>query len=367
MFHQRFFIENLYTYKQQENYLCCDGDFDNDNYIVDDAGSNVSLNPSIIPTTTPTTAAANLLFSLINHVLATSPPPSPSSLSPFNFSYINITPRQTTTDPSTDLDTVISSSSALAINTNFCDNYDTSIPPTTLFERITSYALLSSHVLIPSQFIKLPYGEDNYCTVSRSKQRLDPTSLSIPSTVSKIRTPHLQATPSRCVSSEDLNIYPYYALSSLVDIVLMMILTMKILTTIIIILFIILPMMLAMLPAVIGTQEEQDVFPNDTTINIVGSPTVSMTTALTASSSSSSASSYKKSGNRHKHCLQRQQFLAFIQKLNYSLIGSSCSGLNWITAILYKLSMTIWTLWQFHNDGVCLLTSAWQLLLGVLQ
>ena len=82
---------------------------------------------------------------------------------------------------------------------------------------------------------------------------------------------------------------------------------------------------------------------------------------------SSSTSSYKKSGKRNELCLQQQQFWALIQKLNYSRIGSSCSGFKWITAILYKLSMTIWTLWQFHNDGVCLSTSAWQLLLGVLQ
>ena len=286
------FIENRYTYKQQEDYLCFDGDFDNDNDVDDEAGSNVSLLPSIIPATTPTTTAADLLLSLINQVPENSPPPSPSSLSPFNFSYIDVTPPQTTTDPSTDLDTVISSSLALVIKTNPCDDYDTEILPTTSFERITAYALLSLHVLIPSQFIKLSYGEDSYCTVSILKQKLAPTPLSIPGTVSKISATPLQGTLSRYVSSEDLNIYMYYSLSSLVDIVLMMILTMTILPTIIIILFIILPMMLVMLPAVIGTQEEQDVFPDDTTMNIMRLSTVSMTISLAASSSSTS--SYKK-------------------------------------------------------------------------
>jgi len=144
----------------------------------------------------------------------------------------------------------------------------------------------------------------------------------------------------------------------------MMILTITILLTIIIILFIIIPMMLVMLPAVICTQKEQDIFPDDTTINTAGPHTVSMTIALVASSSSTS--SYKKSGKRNELRLQRQQFWAFIQKLNYSRISSSCSWFKWITAIFYKLSMTIWTLWQFHNEGVGLSSSAWQLLLGVL-
>ena len=142
-------IENRYRYKQQEAYLCFDGDFDNDNNVDDEAGSNVSLPPSIIPTTTPTTTAANLLLSLINQVPATSPPPSPPLLSPFNFSYIDVTPSQTTTHPSTDSGIVISSSLALSIKTNPCDNYDTAIF-LTLFDRITSCALLSLHLLISS-------------------------------------------------------------------------------------------------------------------------------------------------------------------------------------------------------------------------
>jgi len=141
-----------YTCKQQEDYLCFDGDFDNDDDVDDEAGNNVSLPPSIIPTTTPTTAATDLLLSLINQVPATSPLPSPPSPSPFNISYIDVTPLQTTTYPSTDSDTVISSSLVWAIQTNPCDNYDLEILPT-LFERITSYALLSLHLLIPSQFI----------------------------------------------------------------------------------------------------------------------------------------------------------------------------------------------------------------------
>ena len=69
------FIEDRYRYKQQEDYLCFDGDFDNDN---DDDD---------VPTTTPTTAAANLLLTLINQIPPILPPPPPQSpQSPFNFS-----------------------------------------------------------------------------------------------------------------------------------------------------------------------------------------------------------------------------------------------------------------------------------------
>jgi len=144
-------IESCYTYKQQEDYLCFDCDFNNDDDADDETGSNVSIPPSIIPTTTTTTAAADLLLSLINQVPATSSPPSPTSLSPFNFSYINVTPPQTTSDPSTDSNTVRSSSSDRAMK--------------------TLYALLSSHLLIPSQFIKLPHGDNHYCTVLTSTKR----------------------------------------------------------------------------------------------------------------------------------------------------------------------------------------------------
>mmetsp|Transcript_40836 Transcript_40836/g.46040 ORF Transcript_40836/g.46040 Transcript_40836/m.46040 type:complete len:145 (-) Transcript_40836:217-651(-) len=144
-----------------------------------------------------------------------------------------------------------------------------------------------------------------------------------------------------------------------------MILTMMILPTILIIIFIILPMMILMLPAVIGTHEEQYVFSDDMTTNTVQLTTVSKT--MSTASPSPAFPYKKKSGKKKEFCLQRQQFWAFIQKLHYSRIGSSCSGFQWITAILYKLSMTIWTLWQFHNDGVRSSSSAWQLLLGVLH
>ena len=124
-------------------------------------------------------------------------------------------------------------------------------------------------------------------------------------------------------------------------------------------------MMFLILPAVTSNHKEQDVFHRDNNMNTDQPSTSSMTIPLTVSPSS--PSSYKKSGKRDELCLQQRQFWAFIQKLHYSRIGSSCSGFQWITAILYKLSMTIWTLWQFNNDGVSLLSSAWQLLLGVLH
>ena len=69
------FPVNCYIYKQQEDYLCFDGDFDNDNGDDDRDVSKASLLPSIIPTTTPTTAASDLLLILINQVPVTPPPP----------------------------------------------------------------------------------------------------------------------------------------------------------------------------------------------------------------------------------------------------------------------------------------------------
>ena len=227
-------IENRYTYKQQTYYLCFDCDFDNDDDDDDDD----------IPTITPTIAAANLLLTLINQIPPIpSPPPPPSPPSPFNFSYIEVTPPRTTTDQSTDSDTDTPSSLALAIKTIPCYNSGKAIFPISTSGRIISYALLSPHLLIPSQFIRLLYGEDYYCTVPISKQRLGLTPLSTPSTVTKTSTPPLQATPSSRVSSKDTNNH-LSSLSSLVDISLIMILTMMILPSILIITLTILPMML---------------------------------------------------------------------------------------------------------------------------
>jgi len=152
------FTENRYTYKQQGDFLCVDGGFDNDNDGDDTDISKALLLPLIIPTTTPTTVASNLLLTLINQVPATPPPPSQSPLSPFNFSYINVTPPQTTSSPSADSDT-------FPFKPVPCDEHGTTTLPTTLLERITSYSLLSSQLLIPSQFIKLSYGDNHYCTV----------------------------------------------------------------------------------------------------------------------------------------------------------------------------------------------------------
>ena len=134
-------IENRYTYKQQEDFLCFDCDFDNN----DDDDDDI-----------PTTAAADLLLSLINQVPATSSPPPPTPLSQFNFSYIDVTPPRTT--PSTSVDSDIVSSKPIS-----CDKYSTATLSTTSLERTTSYSLLSSHLLVPSQFIKLSYGDEQYC------------------------------------------------------------------------------------------------------------------------------------------------------------------------------------------------------------
>jgi len=168
---------------------------------------------------------------------------------------------------------------------------------------------MSSHLLIPSQFIKLSYGDDHYCTVLTSKQR--PTTLpsSILSTVTETSTTPLLDTPSRSVSSDDVSNY-LYSFSSSVDVGLMMILTMMILPTILIIILTILPIMLSMLPAVISTYEEHDVFPN---MNTVRPTTVSMTISSDASPSSTSP---HKAGRRKKLRLQRQQYWVFIQKLH---------------------------------------------------
>ena len=60
-------------------------------------------------------------------------------------------------------------------------------------------------------------------------------------------------------------------------------------------------------------------------MNIVR-PTVLMTISLAPFTSYTSQD--KKSGKREEHHLQQQQSWAFIQKLHYSRIGSSCSGLK---------------------------------------
>merc|ERR1712238_296479 len=181
----------------------------------------------------------------------------------------------------------------------------------------------------------------------------------------KTPTQPLQKTSSSSVSSDDSKISQSYFFSCLVDIGSTMIVTMMILPSILIITLIILPMMFIMLPAVPSNHKEQDEFHHDRNTNTARPTTSSMTTPLTASPSSPSSS--KKSGKRDEFRLQRRHFWAFIQKLHYCRIGSSCLCFQWITAILYKLSMTIWTLWQFHNEGIYSSSSAWQLLLGVLH
>ena len=141
----------------------------------------------------------------------------------------------------------------------------------------------------------------------------------------------------------------------------MIIMIMIILPTILTTILTILPMMLLLLPAVIITHEDQAVSPNTNTA-------LTTTVSMTIPSDATPASTFLHNpGKRKELRLQRQQFWAFIQKLHYSRIGSSCSGFQWITAILYKLSMTIWTLWQFHNEGVYSPSSAWQLFHGVLH
>jgi len=353
------------TYKHQEHYLCFDHDFDTEEDEAADLWlrlrhesslresplyTQASSLPSITHTTTPTTAAADLLLTLINQVPATSPP---SPLSPFNFSYIDVTPPQTTPSPSDDSDIVPSKLIS-------CDKYSTATLSTTSLERTTSYSLLSSHLLVPSQFIKLSYGDKKYCTVLTSKQTPATLPSSIPKTVTETFIPSLRDKPTRSVSPDDVSDHPYSRLRS-VDVGLMMITIMIILSTILITILTILPMMLLLLPAVILTHEEQAISPNTNTV-------ITTTILMTTPSDASSAPTFSHDpGKRKELRLQRQQFWAFIQKLHYSRIGSSCSGFQWITAILYKLSMTIWTLWQFHNDGARSSSSAWQLLLGVLH
>ena len=205
-FFTRGFIENRYTYKQQQDYLCFDGDFDNDDDDDDDDDDDK------IHTTALTTAAADLLLTLINEVPATLPPP-PLPLSLFTFSYIDVTQPQTTTSLSTDSDTVTSLSLSLVITTIPCDESGTATLPTTLLKRIISYSLLSMHLLIPSQFIELAYGDNHYCTVSTSKKGLFQRRC----TVTKTPTSPVQETPSRRVSLENMNNY-LSSFSSLVDI-----------------------------------------------------------------------------------------------------------------------------------------------------
>merc|ERR1712238_382898 len=253
----------------------------------------------------------------------------------------------------------------LAITTILCYDSSKAIFSPSTSERITSYALLSPHLFTPSQFIRLSYSDYHYCAVSTSTQRPHTLPPSTTSNDTKTPTQPLQDTSSRSVSSDDSTIYQSYFFSSLVDIGSMMILTMMILPSILIITLTILPMMFVMLPAVPSNHKEQDVFHHDKNTNTARPPTSSMPTPLTASPSSPSSS--KQSGKRDELCLRRRQFWAFIQKLHYSRIGSSCLGFQWITAILYKLSMTVWTLWQFHNEGVYSSSAAWQLLRGVLQ
>ena len=112
-------IENRYTYKQQEDYLCFDRDFDNNDH--DDKDDDDET-----PTTTPTTPAADLLLTLINQIPSIpSPTPPASTPTPFNFSYIKVNPTQTTT-----------------VTTVPCDKSGTTVPSTAPLERITSYSLL---------------------------------------------------------------------------------------------------------------------------------------------------------------------------------------------------------------------------------
>ena len=49
-------------------------------------------------------------------------------------------------------------------------------------------------------------------------------------------------------------------------------------------------------------------------------------------------------------CIQRWNCLSFIQKLHFIQIGSCDFGYRWTIAFLYKLTITIWNLWQYKND-----------------
>ena len=189
--------------------------------------------------------------------------------------------------------------------------------------------------MVLSQFIRLLYDANHYCSVSTSKRRLVPTPLpSIPKTVINTPTSLLQRTPSKTISSGDESNY-LYSLSSSVDVDLMMILTMIIIPTILVIILTILPMMLLEVPDIIGTHKELDIFPNT---NTARPTTVLMTIYLDNSLSSTSP---HESSKRKELYLQQQQFWAFTQKLHYSRIGSYCFGFIWITAILYKSSIPI--------------------------
>jgi len=279
-------------YKQQEDYLCFDGDFDDNDNDDDDTDSSKVPLPSIIPTTPPTTAASDLLLTLINQVPATPPSPSQLPLSQFNFSYIDVTPPRTTPGPSADSDIV-------PFKPIPCDEYSTATLPTTSLERTTSYSLLSSQLLVPSQFIKLSYGDDHYCTVFTPKQRPATLLSSIPNTITETFTPSLRDTPSRSVSPDEVSNYHPYSFSSSVDVGLMMIMILIILPTILITILTILPMMLFLLPAVILTHEEQAISPNT---NTVITTTVSMTIPLDATPAPTFSHD---PGKRKELCLQR--------------------------------------------------------------
>eukprot|EP00751_Fragilariopsis_kerguelensis_P030908 CAMPEP_0170925016 /NCGR_PEP_ID=MMETSP0735-20130129/12028_1 /TAXON_ID=186038 /ORGANISM="Fragilariopsis kerguelensis, Strain L26-C5" /LENGTH=565 /DNA_ID=CAMNT_0011325007 /DNA_START=152 /DNA_END=1845 /DNA_ORIENTATION=- len=256
-----------------------------------------------------TTAAADLLLSLIHQVQATSSPPPPTPLSQFNFSYIDVKPPRTTPSPSDDSD--IAPSKPIS-----CDKDTTAILSPTSLERTTSYSLLSSHLLVPSQFIKLSYGDEQYCTVLTSKQRpvtLRPVTLlsSIPNPITETFIPSLRAAPSRSVSLDEASNHPYSFLSS-VEVGVMIIIIMIILPTILTTILTILPMMLLLLPTVTLTNEELAISPNTKT-------TITTTVSTTFPSDATSAPTFSHDpGKRKELRLQRQHFWAFIQKLHYS-------------------------------------------------
>ena len=150
-----------------------------------------------------------------------------------------------------------------------------------------------------------------------------------------------------------------FSLSSLVDVWLMLLVTMMILPSILVILIIIIPMMSLLLPGPVSATM--------TTVLLSSNSTTLLSASASVPRNIPQTCSHHQSSGRQEVRLQRWQCWLFIQKLHYSRIGSSCPGLQWIISILYKLSMTIWTLWQFHNDSFVLSTSAWRLLLDILQ
>ena len=120
----------LSTYKQEEDYLCFDCYFDNNDNDADDVDNDY------IPTTSPTTAA-DLLLTVINQIPPI-PSPSPSPSSPFIFSYSEVTPPQTTNDSSTNSAIFTPSRSVPTIKTTPCYASGTVILSTSPLERITS-------------------------------------------------------------------------------------------------------------------------------------------------------------------------------------------------------------------------------------